>query len=51
MADQATEAELRDLFSMEADDGPLEDRIAVCAGYWLRSGDVWLFHDETGDED
>ena len=48
---QATEAELREMFSMDEDDGPLYDRIEVCAGYWQRSADVWLFHDETGDEE
>lgn len=51
--DQATESELREMFDMEPDDGPLEARIDVCAGYWQRSGDqdLWVFHDETGDED
>ncbi len=50
-ADQATETELRELFSMDEDNGPLSDRIEVCAGYWLRSGDVWVLYNTTEDED
>jgi len=48
-ADQATREELRELFSMD-DDEPLADRIEVCSGFWLRSGEVWVFHDDAGDE-
>lgn len=41
--DSATEAELRELFSMDADDGPLEDVIETHDGWWQkRSGEaVW----------
>ncbi len=50
-ADHATAAELRDLFSMNADE-MLDDTIATCAGTWVRRGDdLWLFEDETGDEE
>ena len=48
MTDSATAAELRELFSMDADEA-LADRIPVCAGVWVRrSEDQWDFE---ADED
>ena len=41
----ATADELRELFSMDPDD-PLDDRIDVCAGVWVREGYVWVCYDE-----
>jgi len=42
--DTATEQELRDLFSMEDEDGPLEDVVATHSGEWRREGDIWRWH-------
>ena len=46
--DTATEQELRDLFSMEPDDGPLDEVIGVCAGEWRRDGERWRFWSDEG---
>jgi len=40
--DTATEAELRDLFSMEPDDGALATVIPTCAGEWrMETPGIW----------
>lgn len=36
--DTATETELRDLFSMDEDDGDLEDVVATHSGEWRHDG-------------
>jgi hypothetical protein len=49
MSDAATEAELRELFSMDEDDS-LSDVVAVCDGEWRREGSTWFFWPHEGPE-
>jgi hypothetical protein len=49
VVDYATEAELRDLFSMEPDDEIPASPIQVCAGEWVKcEGDMWRFVRDPG---
>lgn len=42
--DTATEAELRDLFDMEPEDGNVAEVIPTCAGEWRHEdANVWRF--------
>lgn len=49
--DVASEAELRELFSMDDEDGPLEHVIATCAGEWRHEDGRWRFWDTSGDDE
>ena len=47
--DTATEAELRDLFADEDDEGPLGDLHETHDGEWRREGDLWRWY-QSDDE-
>ena len=48
--DTATEAELRELFSMDEEDESLAPVVATHDGSWRREGEVWRFWEFNDDQ-